>query len=371
MVIGDFAIIELFATKYPATKKQENRARETALQIAEKQEFKRIAQVLKFGPNSASSLITAGKKDATPKHSYEVLAVACQNGQAKIIKEFCQERYESREEKRHLCYELIPIAKKHNQEEIANILQFHYDEQLKMDIPSDIELDKIVTLGVNYKKMLHGLLDGLSTLITGTSVDLDPTDPNTFVDLFSKLTSKARQNSTDLVNANTTESIRTLIKKDESDLNKKMNEVENRLNELEMYNKTLEDNIRETDKRLSSAQGLPATERKKIFEERELHKKQLAVYESSILVFRREQETLSNRTKTIQYIKQNPNLFLFYRTIENRLQALFTSVLAAQGGYLKTQRNTTYNILGTASDAVFTVLNMEKESIGQLLTFRE
>jgi hypothetical protein len=33
---------------------------------------------------------------------------------------------------------------------------------------------------------------------------------------------------------------------------------------------------------------------------------------------------------------------MFYQTIENRLQALFHSALAAQGGYLKTETITKY-----------------------------
>ncbi|CAF4752718.1 unnamed protein product, partial [Rotaria socialis] len=193
MFIGDFAVVELFATKYPVTKKQKNRTGLTALQIAQKEGFKRIAQILEFGDTSHDFLITDEKISATSKHSYQVLETACRNGQAKIIKEFCQERYDSRDEKKSLCCKLIGIAKSYHQEEIADILQLHYDRQLKMDIPSDIELEKIVTLDAKYKNILNGVLEGLHNTITGISADLDPADPGTFINLFSKLVTNLQQ----------------------------------------------------------------------------------------------------------------------------------------------------------------------------------
>ncbi|CAF4159586.1 unnamed protein product, partial [Rotaria sp. Silwood2] len=145
-------------------------------------------------------------------------------------------------------------AKNHHQEEIIDILQFHYDQQLKMDIPSDIELDKIVTLDAKYKKILHGMLEGLNSIITGISVSLDPADPKTFVNLFSKLKSNVRQNSQDIGKVNTNEDIRKLIDRDVADSNEKLAKIEDRLNHLQQYNEMLMKTIRETDERLSTAQ---------------------------------------------------------------------------------------------------------------------
>ncbi|CAF2768684.1 unnamed protein product [Rotaria sp. Silwood2] len=288
------------------------------------------------------------------------------------MKEFCKERYESREEKRRLCCELIEIAKNHHQEEIIDILQFHYDQQLKMDIPSDIELDKIVTLDAKYKKILHGMLEGLNSIITGISVSLDPADPKTFVNLFSKLKSNVRQNSQDIGKVNTNEDIRKLIDRDVADSNEKLAKIEDRLNHLQQYNEMLMKTIRETDERLSTAQGLTAIERKKIFDEQELNKKQQAVYEASTILFRREQEILMNRRNIISFIRQNSNLFLFYRTVENRLQALFQSVLAAQGGYLQTQLSMKYTVAGFAAPfALSQALKFGKGTIDILKTYRK
>lgn len=311
-----------------------------------------MAQLLEINNISKNPMVTDAKKTCTPKFSYQELVNACQNGQAKTIKDFCQERYESREEKRRLCYELIQTAKKYNQEEIVAMLQYQYDHQLKLDIPSDIELDKIVTLDANYRKMLPALLGSLNQIITGISADLDPADPKTYLDLFSKLTSNVRQRSQDLGNTKTNGDVKKLIQKEITDSDKKLATIEDKLNQLQKYNETLMENIRETDERLSSAQGLAAIERKKIFDEQELHKKQLAVYESSMQLFLREQESLLNRCKTIKFIKKNTNLFLFYRTVENRLQALFQSVLAAQGGYLQTTMNVKYKVAGSAAGPV-------------------
>ncbi|CAF4741467.1 unnamed protein product [Rotaria socialis] len=258
MFIGDFAVVELFATKYPVTKKQKNRTGLTALQIAQKEGFKRIAQILEFGDTSHDFLITDEKISATSKHSYQVLETACRNGQAKIIKEFCQERYDSRDEKKSLCCKLIGIAKSYHQEEIADILQLHYDRQLKMDIPSDIELEKIVTLDAKYKNILNGVLEGLHNTITGISADLDPADPGTFINLFSKLVTNLQQSAQELENADTKKNIRKLIRKDMSGTEEKLEAIDKRLNQVEEYNTMLKKSIQKTDKRLSSVTGLTA-----------------------------------------------------------------------------------------------------------------
>ncbi|CAF1542401.1 unnamed protein product, partial [Adineta steineri] len=368
---GDFAIVEFLATKYPATKQKKNRAGATALQIAQKQGFKRIAQVLQLNEVSENSKSIDLKITTIPKHSRQVLVGACENGRAKIIQEFCMECYESREEKRQLCCELIEIAKTCNQGEIVDILQIHHDQNLKRDIPSNIQFDKIVMLNDEYKAMLHGLLVGLNTVITGMFADLDPADPNTYVDLFSNLNLNVQKQSQELVNANTNDEIRKLIQKDLNYSNEKLTKIEKQLNELQKNNQMVIKIVEENDERLNNMPDLSAIERKKIFDEQEIQRNKLAMYECSMDLFLRERENLEKKQKTIKFIKDNSNLFLFYRTVENRLQALFTSVLAAQGGYLQstTKKSLKLTAAKVAPHALINAIDFGRKKIDLLSDF--
>ena len=113
----------------------------------------------------------------------------------------------------------------------------------------------------------------------------------------------------------------------------------------------METRIQNTDNQISEKKAISAKQRKELMKLKQDCKKQLAVYECSIILFQREQEATLSRKSTINFIKSNSNMYLFYRTIENRLQALFHSALAAQGPYLQTVKTTNY---GTAA----TVINM-------------
>ncbi|CAF4790312.1 unnamed protein product, partial [Rotaria socialis] len=75
----DYAVVELFVTQYPATKQQTSKDGLTALKIAQKLKFPRIAQLIETGksvpaPNDSSS------ESKEPVHSYEVLVEASRNG---------------------------------------------------------------------------------------------------------------------------------------------------------------------------------------------------------------------------------------------------------------------------------------------------
>ncbi len=96
----------------------------------------------------------------------------------------------------------------------------------------------------------------------------------------------------------------------------------------------MNDRLQDAEKRLREQKDLTALQRKEFYLEKELHQQQLATYECSIFLFQRQQEAMLNRKKAIEFFKDNTNMFLFYKTIENRLEALFHSYLAAQGGYV-------------------------------------
>ena len=185
-VLGDYPVVELFILKYPATKNQTNGAGLTALQIAEKLGYSRIAKLIKTGQP-----VSASDNDQQPQshtHTADRLREAARKGQVTIIREFREDRYDSRDEKRQLCYELLQIAENNKQFQIVDILQPYYDTDLKPDIPSNMTIGESITLNKPNKNVLLGLLTGLGSVITGCPIILDPGDPQTYKGLFSGLT---------------------------------------------------------------------------------------------------------------------------------------------------------------------------------------
>ena len=70
----------------------------------------------------------------------------------------------------------------------------------------------------------------------------------------------------------------------------------------------------------------------------------------------------------MQFIKDKSYLYLFYRTIEIRLNALFHSVLAAQGGYLQASKGMKFTIGATAPDLLSGVWSFANLFTDALLT---
>ncbi|CAF3366171.1 unnamed protein product [Rotaria sp. Silwood1] len=205
---GDYAIVKFFVTKYPTTKTQTNRSGLTALEIARKLKFTRIAELIETGEDVPESS-KDDTKDNKPKHDYETLVQAA------------------------------------------------------------------------------------------------------------------------------------------SKSNERLTKIDQQLTQLHESRDSLQARIQDADERLFKQQRLTAIQRKEFAKEKETYAQQLATYECSIFLFQRQQEAILIRRKTINFIKSNNNLIIFYRTIENHLEALFHSALAAQGGYLKTEVTTKSGITGT------------------------
>jgi hypothetical protein len=339
IILGDYAMVEFFVTKYPATRKQTNKAGMTALDIAKKLNFARIAELIETGKAVPES---PENQDNEPKHDYETLVQASRNGHVKIIQEFIAQRYESKEEKRKLCYELIQVAKKAKQYQIVDILEPYYNNKLKNELPSDIEIGSAITLNEHHKKVLLGFLSGLSTCIANSPVVLDPADPNTYVDFFSGLTTSIEKRSQQIEQVASEQDVKKLIEEDQMNTKEQLTKINEQLEQLLASKNSLQDRVQDIDGRIFKQQDLTALQRKEIAKQKEIHKQQLATYECSIFLLQRQQEATLIRQNTINFIKGNTNLIMFYRTIENRLQALFHSALAAQGGYLKTEATTKY-----------------------------
>ena len=347
--LGDYAVVQFFATKYPATNQQKNKAGLTALQIAVKLGFKRIAYMLENGQPAPDSRGNDDLQSSGPKHTNDVLIQAAKNGHLKIIKEFIADRYESRDEKRKLCYQLIDTARKGKQHEVVDTLQPYYDKELKRELPSDIGVGSSVRLNDHYKKILFGFLTGLSRVIANSPVVLDPMDPGTYKNLFSNLTANQKKHSQEIHKVDSQRDAKKLSDDDMASINDKLSNISNELNSIREQKEILEKDMEETSEKLKAQAQITAIQKEELWKQQEEHKKQLAVYECSIFLFELQQEATLTRKKTVDFFRENTNLYLFFRTIENVLQALFHGSLAARSGMLTIEQNTAY---GTASKVV-------------------
>lgn len=341
--------------KYPATRRQTNRAGQTALQIAQNLNFARIAELIE-GKNKIEPkpLKVQEEKTESTKYDYETLLQAARDGHIKIIQEFIDQRYDSKETKRGICDKLIQQAKKAKQFQIVDILESHYNQKLHMKIPSDMELGRgdgiVVALSQHHQKVLLGFLSGLSDLIANSPIVLDPTDPKTYVELFSGLTDNMVKRSQELQQVTNEQDVVKIIRQDETNTKEQLTKISGQLENLEESKQFLQSRIQEADERLFKQQDLTAIQRKESFKAIEALKQQMTMYECSIFLFQRQQEATIARQKTITFIKGNANLIMFYRTIESLLEAVFHGVLARQGGYLKEEASVKFGRSFLASD---------------------
>ena len=365
--LGDYPIVEFFVTKHPATKKQTNRAGQTALELAQELHFAPIAKLIETGMSVPESTKDQGVTADVPKYSKEKLLEAVRNSRIEIIKEFIKERYKSKEQKRKLCYELMQVAKDANQLELFHLLKPHYDTELQTEIASDMASGSPVMLSEHYKKILYGFLSGLNSIIANSSVVLDPSDPNTYVELFSSLTDNVAKTSQQLQQVNSDQDAIHLIEQDSARSTEQLAQINEQLEQLIESRKALEKRIEDVDSRLSKqAKPVSASQRKTMAEEREVCKKQLASFECSIFVFERQQEATTKRKNTINFIKDSPNLIMFYGTIENRLQALFHSILVEQGGHDRRAHRSKSVTAGKLSSVLPTSIPMGKCRIDRI-----
>lgn len=323
-------MVELFVLKYPNTKTQTNRAGLTALQIAQNLNYPQIVQLIVTGKPAPS---TGGNQQVQgPRHTAKKLRAAAQKGEVAIIREFREDRYDSKDEKRELCFELLQLAERKKQFQVVDILEPYYETDLKPDIPSDGGVGNQVTLNKPNKKVLLGFLTGLGGVIANCEIILDPGNPDTYRKLFSSLTSNLATRLKQLKQVESKHDTEKFYQQDSADMEKKLGQIKGGLQKLEKTRTETIDHIHERDERISKQKDLSALQRKELFEEKEEYEKQLAVYECSISLYQREQEAIFNRQRILKFIKDDTNLYLFYGTIENRLQSLFHSVLAAQSG---------------------------------------
>ena len=329
-ILGDYPVVKLFVLKHPGTKRQTNRAGFTALQIAQKLKYRRIAQLIETGEEADT--IDDDSQPQGPKHTPEKLREAAQKGDMNIIKEFREERYNSKDEKRQLCYELLYIAKQNKQFQVVDILEPYYNTELQPDIPSDMPIGTPLTLKERYKKVLLGFLTGLGSVIADSPIILDPSDPQTYKRLFSGLTSKLAKRLKQLKQVKTEQDAQKIYQQDSAKMNEKLGQITEKSQELDGARKETINRIQEREERLAKQKDLSALQRKTLFEENQEDQRQLAVFDCSMALYRREQAAIANRQKALKFISTDTSLYLFYCTMENRLKSLLHAVLNAQSG---------------------------------------
>ena len=334
--IGDYAVSQLLINKFPTTRQQKTKSGETVLQLAQKNGFTRIAYLVEHGVAPPDTLKDQEEKPTGSKYSWETLRDAASNGQMQIIRDFCEEQYESPAERLEICDALIKIAKQVEQQEVLDALQI-FSSKLRQALRSKaIDPEDIVQLKEHHRKVLSAFLDGLSEIIANSRESLDPSDPKTYIKLFSNVASNVQQRSEELKRVANVQDINHLSDKDLQAVNQKYDRITSELKKLKMEKKTLITRLDEHEKQLYKQSELSAADRKRVFALREECKQQLISYECSDVLCQRQQESVLNRQNAVNFIKKEPNMYLFYRTIENRLQALFHAVLVGQGGHLQT-----------------------------------
>lgn len=221
-----------------------------------------------------------------------------------------------------------------------DILKPYFENDLKPDIPSDISIGESVTLNKPNKKILLGFLTGLGTVVTECPILLDPSDPSTYKSLFSGLASKLAKRWNQFKKVNNEQDAKEFYQQDSADMGEKLDKIRNKIQELVETKKETILRIQERDEQLSKQKDLSALKQKELFEEKEEFERQLIGYECSMSLYQREEESILSRQKNLQFIHNDTNLYLFYRTVENRLGSLFHAILAAQSGELQTTTQT-------------------------------
>ncbi len=335
-------IIELWNIFQYNIQQQKNKAGLTALQIAEKQGFKRIAYVLKTGQPAPDIIVDIKVESDEPKHKEYVLFHAAKNGQLKIIQEFIEDHYESPDYKIQLHNKLIDIAKTNKQHEVVHILQSYLDN-LKPGPGNVIRLEQY------HEKILHGFLSSLGNAIAKSPVVLDPADPSTYENFVSNINDNQRKQLEDIHKVNSERDAMILSEQDLININKELTNMNNQLKKFNEAKIESEKNIQKIAEELKKQEQISAIERLKLFKEQEKYKRQLAACESSISSFELQQEATLNRQKTVNFIHQNRNMYLFFRTIEIILQSLFHGALTARSGLFNMKKRSGY---GTAAGIV-------------------
>ena len=352
---GDYAVTDLLIKKYPTTRQQKSKAGQTAFQLAKKNGFNRIAYLIEHGVEPPEDIQDQEVKCAGSKYTWETLQHAAKTGEMQIIRDFCEEEYESLVDRLQVSAALIQIAEQVRQQEVLKALQAYHNKLRKALQSKPIDPADIVRLKEHHRKMLSSFLDGLSQIIADSRESLDPSDPKTYIKLFSNVSANVQERSGELARVANVKDIERLSNKDLESVHQKFAKISSELKKLGKEKRSLIDRINEYEEQLFKQRELSAVQRKQLFEMREDCKKQLVTYECSTVLCQRQEECVLNRRSAVDFIKKEPNMYLFYRTVENRLQALFNAALVGQGGYLSTLMKSKHGLASNEIENASTV----------------
>lgn len=330
---GDYAAVEYFIREHGATKQLKNKQGLDALAIAKRKHFNEIVQLL--DPGNTEFKVTKKSKILKAKYTNERLDLAVKNGESNIIQEFIDQEYQSLKDKTEQCARMMQIAKQEKQFEILSMLQPHYAE-LTQELTSNQAAGRLVNLGEAQLTIFYGFMNNLSNLITGSHVTLDPANPQTYRDLFSHMMSTDEKRSQVINSIKSPQDCEQLCEQELNDMQEKIENLNKTIGQMKLEKQKLTEQIHTFEKQLND-ENVSAIDKKQYFKDKQTIEDALNALESSVQLSRQAHETAQNKKKLLDYIKTTLNLFVFYTTIEHRLQSLFIGVLAAQTEIFKTE----------------------------------
>jgi len=339
---GDYAVIKYFIDEHGPTRQLKNKQGLDVLAIAKKERFNEIVQLL--DPGSVPFL--PRKKASKPKYTNERLDRAVKHSEIQIIQEFIDQVYESLKEKTEQCARMIEIAKQEKQYQVLSMLQPHYAE-LSKDFASDQAAGRLVNLGQTQLTVFYGFMNSLSDLITGNHTTLDPSNPQTYRDLFTNMFSQGEKRSAIIKSINTSQDSQQFCEQELTDTQDKIGSLNKSTNDMKVEQQKLIEQVHQCEKQLNN-DNVSVIDKKQYFKDKQTMEDALNALEASIQLSQHAHETALNKKKLLDYIKGELRLFVFYTTIEHRLQSLFNGVLAAQSDLLQTELTTRGAKIGSA-----------------------
>lgn len=335
LLVGNYAVVELFVDQYPGSKTQKNKGGFTALQIAKRLNFNKIANLIERGERAAPDAPPEKKSDSIYDENFLVESVRC--SRVDVIRKFIDQLYESKDEKIRICKKMIAAAELGNHYEMLKLLKDHYavlnTELNSRQTPGggggDISLDK------RFKQILLGFLGSLNNMITGSAIVLDPADPNTYTKYFSGLMLNAERRAEELVSVKDLDELRQLVEQSRAEAKEQLRTIEAALNDLDEKLIDLEDQLRDVNEQLANEKGANASERKKLIKTKDQLEKLLATHQCTKSLTEKKQTVATNCHQAIEFFKSDSNLIYFYKIVEERLKSLFIRYYSEQGGYVK------------------------------------
>lgn len=328
---GDFGSVEFMVHQNAGTKALKNGAGKTALDIAKEHRYNKLVQLMDPGNKD----FPVGENDDAPQEPSqepEELMRAASYGQLDAIKIFIEEKYASLSRKTALCADMIKAAEKKSQAEVLRILVPHY-KSLTSEAQSDQTADRLVSASAEQRAVLAGFLTGLTGLIAGGEVALDPNDPATYQQLFTNLTNKVGAQTEFLAkNAGNPAELGKAVGRESAELAQKMAKIESELKAMGESRTAMQKRLQAQEAQLAASKT--ALQKKDCYKEIQEVKDQMRTLASSVSLFSRAQEAAQKKKKTIDALKSQPNLLACYGTIENRLQGLFLACKTATAGMM-------------------------------------